>query len=52
VPDWAVVAFGLGLLVAIGYALVRVARGVSQFEAERDQPPAARPAPRPAVLAR
>ena len=52
-------AFGLGvaacilaLLIATGYALVRVARGVPRPETGPGQPPAARPASQPAVLAR
>jgi hypothetical protein len=59
VADWAVIAFGLGvaafvlaLLVATGYALVRVARGgVSEPEQDAGRAPT-QPAPRPAVLAR
>ena len=59
VADWTIVAFGLGvaafilaLLIATGYALVRVARGVPQPEVQPGPPAAARPAPRPAVLTR
>ncbi len=59
VADWTIVAFGLSvaafilaLLIATGYALVRVARGVPQPEVKPGPPTAARPAPRPAVLTR
>ena len=59
VSDWAIVAFGLGvaacilaLVIATGYALVRVARGVPRAGLETGQPPAVRSAPRPAVVAR
>jgi hypothetical protein len=59
VAEWTIIAFGLAvaafilaLLIATGYALVRVARGVPQPEVQPGPPTAARPAPRPAVLTR
>jgi hypothetical protein len=59
VPDWAVIAFGLGvaafvlgLLIATGWALVRVARSAAASPRPEPPHPVASPAHEPAVLAR